>query len=185
MGLRVQSKNKENNNLANNLQSSSETSIPTLDDVSLSATTSDTSSSGTVQVPFLIEKCNVIVRFFFIGIYSDLSTTSSTISLSEILSEENVDTCTCGRLQNNFNSSIPPCKFCTAQIIFLDNLTKQKNDFLIAKELEKKLNSRNVEDYNLRKRPCSTLSSGCKKIKKLSKGQRTLQQLLQENSDKK
>jgi hypothetical protein len=55
----------------------------------------------------------------------------------------------------------------------------------MAKELEKKLNSENFDEYNLRKRPSSTLSSGCKKIRKLSKGQRTLQQLLQENGRKK
>ncbi|XP_025408133.1 E3 ubiquitin-protein ligase rnf168-like [Sipha flava] len=165
MGVQVQCDNIENNNLTNNLQSST-TSFASLDDVSLSTSTSlsttDTSS----------------------GICSDLSVTS-TISSSEIFNKENSDTCTCGRLQDNFNSSIPPCKFCTAQIIFLDNLTNQKNDFLMAKELEKKLNSENFDEYNLRKRPSSTLSSGCKKIRKLSKGQRTLQQLLQENGRKK
>lgn len=124
----------------------------------------------------------ILYFFHFIGYSSDLSVSSSTIGLSKILDKENVETCTCGRLQDDFNSSIPPCNFCTAQITLLDSLlTNQRNDFIMAKELDKKLNSGNFEDYNLRKRTCSTPSSGRKKIRKLSKGQLTIQELLQKN----
>jgi len=64
-------------------------------------------------------------------------------------------------------------------------LTQQKNDFLMAKELEKKFNMENVGDYNLRKRTTSsTESPRRKKIRKLPKGQQTLKQLLLESSNK-
>lgn len=181
----VQCENKENNSLSSYPKPSSTISILTRSASSSSSATSvlssNTSSSGTVLEQIFNE---VLLNFsFFFGYYSDQSVT---IGSPELLGDENLDTCTCGRLQNDFNSSIPPCKFCTAQITLLEDLlTKQKNDFLMAKELEKKLNPGNFDDYNLRKRPCSTLSSGHKKIKKISKGQRTLQELLQGNVAKK
>lgn len=89
-----------------------------------------------------------------------------------------MDTCTCGRLQGNFTTN-SPCTFCNAQIELLNKLfTQQQNDFLMAQALEKKLHKANFEDYNLRKRPSSTVSHGHKKKRKLSKGQLTLKQVL-------
>jgi len=56
--------------------------------------------------------------------------------------------------------------------------TQQQNDFLVAKDLEKKLLMNNFDDYNLRKRPSSTVSLAHKKKIKLSKGQMTLKKVL-------
>lgn len=87
-------------------------------------------------------------------------------------------TCTCGRLEDNFTTD-SPCTFCIAQISALNKLwTQQQNDFLVAKDLEKKLLMNNFEDYNLRKRPSSAVSLAHKKKIKLSKGQMTLKQVL-------
>lgn len=105
--------------------------------------------------------------FFY---FSDSSTSSFTNSSTSVFSvtdsntiseHENLDTCVCGRLKDNFNSEVPPCQFCIAQIALFNKLkTQQYNDFKIAKKLERELNREN--EYNLRKR------------RKLSKGQRTL-----------
>jgi len=66
----------------------------------------------------------------------------------------------------------------------LDKLwTQQQNDFLVAKDLEKKLRMNNFDDYNLRKRPSSTVSLTHKKKRKLSKGQLTLKQVLKDNGN--
>lgn len=91
--------------------------------------------------------------------------------------------CTCGRLQDNFTTN-SPCRFCVVQIAVLNKLlTQQQNDFLVAKDLEKKLHMNNFEDYNLRKRPSSTVSLAHKKKRKLSKGQLTLKQVLKDNGN--
>lgn len=95
-----------------------------------------------------------------------------------------MDTCTCGRLQD-FNSINPPCQFCVAQMDMLERITtEQKNDFLVAKELEKQFKMENYDDYNLRKRSSSTQPISRKKIRKLSKGQQTLKQVFSENKNK-
>jgi len=59
-------------------------------------------------------------------------------------------------------------------------LTQQKNDFSMAKDLERKFKMENFQNYDLRKRPSPTLtrSISTKKISKLSKGQLTLKQVL-------
>lgn len=94
-----------------------------------------------------------------------------------------MDTCTCGRLQDNLTTN-GPCTFCIDQIAALNDLwTQQQNDFLVAKDLEKKLRLNNFEDYNLRKRPSSTINLAHKKKKKLSKGQLTLKQVLKDNGN--
>ncbi|XP_026815842.1 E3 ubiquitin-protein ligase rnf168-like [Rhopalosiphum maidis] len=114
---------------------------------------------------------------------SDPCTSSSTTDVSEIFEDENLDTCICGRLQDNLTTN-NPCAFCTAQIALLNKLwTQQQNDFLMAKDLEKKLHMNNFEDYNLRKRSNSTVGLGHKKKRKLSKGQLTLKQVLKDNSN--
>lgn len=67
----------------------------------------------------------------------------------------------------------------------LEKLTTQKNDFLMAKDLEKKLSMENYENYNLRKRSSPTQSvSAHKKIRKLTKGQQTLKLVLLEDGNK-
>lgn len=83
-------------------------------------------------------------------------------------------------MNENFNNENPPCQFCSEQIKLLDTFSTQiKNDYLIAKELQNKLNKDNFENYNLRKRSASPSEpSTRKKIKKLSKGQQTLKQIL-------
>lgn len=95
---------------------------------------------------------------------------------SNIFDHDNIDTCTCGRLENNSNSKVLLCQFCNTQIELLNKLKIQQNDFIVAKKLEKELNKIDV-DYNLRKRSNSTrFISSKKKIRKLSKGQLTLLQ---------
>lgn len=55
-------------------------------------------------------------------------------------------------MNENFNNENPPCQFCSEQIKLLDTFSTQiKNDYLIAKELQNKLNKDNFENYNLRK----------------------------------
>jgi len=106
----------------------------------------------------------------FIGFSSGPSTSSTTLDSSEIFEDENEATCTCGRLQDNFTTN-SPCTFCVAQIAVLNKLwTQQQNDFLVAKNLESKLRMDNFDDYNLRKRPGSTVSLAKKKKRKLFKG---------------
>lgn len=101
---------------------------------------------------------------------------------------EDLECCTCGRLQDLDNQK-PLCQFCVIQIELLEKIsTQQKMDFLMAKDLEKELNVENIKNYNLRKRSSplqktkkrsiSTRSVFAKKIKKLSKGQLTLNQML-------
>lgn len=139
---------------------------------SLSSTISSSSTKSEIQSP------NTSLSSFS----SDRCTSSSAIDSSEIFEDENEDTCTCGRLQDNFTTN-SPCTFCLAQIAVLNKLwTQQQNDFLVAKDLEKKLLMNNFDDYNLRKRPSSTVSLGHKK-RKLSKGQLTLKQVLKDNGN--
>lgn len=57
-------------------------------------------------------------------------------------------------------------------------MTQQKNDLLMAKDLEKKFRMENFNEYNLRKRSNSTEPVVRKKMRKLSKGQLTLKQVL-------
>ncbi|CAH1737635.1 unnamed protein product [Aphis gossypii] len=114
---------------------------------------------------------------------SDLCTSSSTFNTSEIFENENLDTCTCGRLEDKLTRN-SPCAFCIAQIELLNKLwSQQQNDFMIAKNLEKKLRMSNFEDYNLRKRSNSSVSLGHKKKRKLSKGQLTLKQVLKDSGN--
>lgn len=121
----------------------------------------------------------------FIGFTSGPCTSSTTLDSSEIFEDENEATCTCGRLQDNFTTN-SPCTFCVAQIAVLNKLwTQQQNDFLVAKNLESKLRMDNFDDYNLRKRPGSTVSLAQKKKRKLSKGQLTLKQVLKDNGNTK
>lgn len=90
---------------------------------------------------------------YFNKIFIDFSsnTSSSDMNLSAILKGENM-TCTCRQLrQDNLSKDISPCQFCIFQ-----TFNQQRNDFLMAKELEKQLNKDNVMDYNLRKRSSST-----------------------------
>ncbi|XP_008188592.2 E3 ubiquitin-protein ligase rnf168 isoform X2 [Acyrthosiphon pisum] len=110
-------------------------------------------------------------------------TSSTTLDSSEIFEDGNEVMCTCGRLLDNFTTD-SPCAFCVAQIAVLNELwTQQQNDFLVAKDLEKKLRMDNFEDYNLRKRPSLTVSLPQKKKRKLSKGQLTLKQVLKDNGN--
>jgi len=103
---------------------------------------------------------------------------STSTDLTAVSANEDLECCSCGRLQD-FDSQKPPCQFCTIQIESFEKIsTQQKMDFLIAKDLEKKLNMENVKDYNLRKRSTSTTPVSAKKIRKLSKGQLTLKQVL-------
>ncbi|XP_050538187.1 E3 ubiquitin-protein ligase RNF168-like isoform X2 [Daktulosphaira vitifoliae] len=104
--------------------------------------------------------------------YSD-TTCSSTTNSGLINEDEFLDMCTCGRLMDDNKINEPLCRFCIAQIANFELITQQHNDFLIAKDLEKKLNCSNFENYNLRKRSSpSQLPS--RKIRKLPKGQQTL-----------
>ncbi|XP_025193294.1 E3 ubiquitin-protein ligase rnf168-like [Melanaphis sacchari] len=141
---------------------------------SLSSTISSSSTTSSIQ------SLNASLSSF----PSDPSTSSSTTDASEIFEDDNLDICTCGRLQDNLTTDISPCAFCIAQIALLNKLwTQQQNDFLMAKDLEKKLLMSNFEDYNLRKRSNSALSLGHKKKRKLSKGQLTLKQALKNNGN--
>ncbi|KAL5244436.1 hypothetical protein ACI65C_011846 [Semiaphis heraclei] len=138
---------------------------------------SSTNSSSSTK--YEIQSTNASLSFS-----SDPCTSSSTIGSSEIFDDENVGTCTCGRLEDNFTTD-SPCTFCIAQISALNQLwTQQQNDFLVAKDLEKKLLMNNFDDYNLRKRPSSAVSLAHKKRIKLSKGQMTLKQVLKGSGNK-
>ncbi|KAL4119297.1 hypothetical protein QTP88_012124 [Uroleucon formosanum] len=128
-------------------------------------------------------KCEIQSSNTSLSFSSDPCTSSTTIDSSEIFEDENEATCTCGRLQDILTTN-SPCKFCVVQIAVLNKLwTQQQNDFLVAKDLEKKLHMNNFEDYNLRKRPSSTVSLAHKKKRKLSKGQLTLKQVLKDNGN--
>ncbi|KAE9542977.1 hypothetical protein AGLY_002888 [Aphis glycines] len=142
--------------------------------LSLSNTIKETISKSSIQ------SSNASLSSFS----SDPCTSSSTKNTSEIFENENLDTCTCGRLEDKLTTN-SPCAFCIAQIELLNKLwSQQQNDFLIAKDLEKKLGMSNFEDYNLRKRSNSSVSLGHKKKRKLSKGQLTLKQVLKDNRKK-
>ncbi|XP_050422177.1 E3 ubiquitin-protein ligase rnf168-like isoform X2 [Adelges cooleyi] len=104
--------------------------------------------------------------------YTDSYSSSSTTDLSMVIEEE--DTCTCGRLLGKFDNNVPPCRFCFAQITQMEKLLAQQNeDYLVALDLQKKLEMSNFESYNLRKRSSSTLMPN-RKSQKLLKGQQTL-----------
>lgn len=156
-------------------ENNSEVQLNNTQNCSLSSTISSSSTQCEIQSP----------NKSLLSFPSDPCTSSSTIDSSEIFEDEdeNVDTCTCGRLQDNLTTN-SPCTFCIAQIAALNDLwTQQQNDFLVAKDLEKKLRLNNFEDYNLRKRPSSTINLAHKKKKKLSKGQLTLKQVLKDNGN--
>ncbi|CAI6349441.1 unnamed protein product [Macrosiphum euphorbiae] len=130
-------------------------------------------------------KCEIQSSNTSLSFTSGPCTSSTTLDSSEIFEDENEATCTCGRLQDNFTTN-SPCTFCVAQIAVLNKLwTQQQNDFLVAKNLESKLRMDNFDDYNLRKRPGSTVSLAQKKKRKLSKGQLTLKQVLKDNGNTK
>lgn len=100
---------------------------------------------------------------------------NSSVLDSGIFEDDNLDVCTCGRLKDNINSEIPPCQFCKDQIALLDELfTQQKNDYLMAKELQESFRKEHFEDYNLRKRSASP----SKKVTKFRKRQQTLTEAL-------
>lgn len=94
---------------------------------------------------------------------------------------DNLNTCTCGRLKENINSDITPCQFCKDQTALLDDLVTQKNDYLMAKQLQESFSKENFDAYNLRKRSASPT----KKVTKVCKRQQTLTEVLYKNKNTK
>lgn len=60
---------------------------------------------------------------------------------------------------------------------------EQRNDFLMAKNLEEQFKMENFDNYNLRKRSSPTQPVLRRKTRKLSKGQQTLKHVFLENNN--
>lgn len=104
--------------------------------------------------------------FYFF--YSDSFIGFSANELLESFKYEN-ENCICVHLDSNANSEFSRCKYCISLLEI-----QQKKDFMMAKELENQFKMEDATEYNLRKRSNSIQYSQKKKIKKLSKGQQTL-----------